>query len=306
MSILKNILSIIKNNKYLILLGFSLTLIFSVLLLPYQDINTYISSQIGVYTNGKIQFKAKTFFISPLLLLQFTDNLISYKKTEIPIKKITITPLWWQSILLNFGIKINTYSIFGGDIYFLLKKNKSKKYPLMFNANLQNISLEKLPLNSIKLGGKVSVILKTLIDPHFFNTPNINLQINSNKKIQIFSSKIPSPFGPIQVPSTSFARLKTKITTKNNTVNIKNIELGSPSDTLHIKITGTAYLKINKKKQTKSLSIKNYKLAIYIKAQQILPQWKSLFALINNYKAGNVYQFHIKGNNLSSIPEVTR
>lgn len=306
MSILKNILSFIKNNKYLILLSFALTLIFIILLLPYNDINTYISSKINTYTNGKIQFKAKKFYILPSLSLGFNDNLISYKKTEAQIKKITIKPLWLDSLLLNFGINVTAYSIFGGDITFSLKQIKSKKHNLAFNANLQNISLDKLPLNSIKLGGKVSAIFQTLIDVNLFNTPNINIKIDSNKKIQIFNSKIPSNFGPIQIPSTSFSKLKAMITTKNEVVNIKTLELGSPTDNIYIKIKGNINLKIKKERRTKILSVKSYKLSIYIKAQQVPSQLKSLFSLINSYQLGNTYSFNIKGDGLMSIPEITK
>lgn len=306
MFILKTIFSTLKQNKYLIVLGFILTFVFSILLLPYQDINTYINSQISTYTKGQVQFKSKSVFISPFLSLLFTDNLISYKKLEIPVKKISIKPLWLDSLLLNFGAEINAYSIFGGDIQFLFKKKKSKNHSLVFNANLHNISLEQLAFSSIKLSGKISAALKILMDPNFLNTPNIQLQINNRQKIKILNSKIPSPFGPLQIPSMSFSQLKAQITTKNDTLNIKALDLGSGTDNLQIKITGTVNLKIKKERSKKSLSIQNYKLGVYIKAQKVPSQWKSLFSLIKDYKVGNTYRFHIKGKSLSAIPEITK
>ncbi len=306
MFILKNLFSIIKNNKYLIILGLGLTFLFVTLLLPYQDINTYISSQINTYTNGKVQFTAKKFLISPFMELQFMDSVTSYKKIEVPIKKIAIKPLWLQSLLLNFGIEVNAHSIFEGNIQLVVKKNKSKKHPLAFNAYLQNISLEKLPLPFIKLHGKISANIKTLINPHWLYAPNIYLEVINNKKIQVFRSKIPSPFGPIQIPLIHFSKLKIKAATQKEVLNIQNLELGSSTDALYIKIAGTAALTIKKQRRKNTLSIKNYKLSVYIKAQQPPPSWKSLLALLDNYKTGNVYQFHIKGNSLNAIPELTR
>lgn len=306
MQILQKIFLTIKNNKYLILLGICLTFIFSIILLPKPEINTYINSQISAYTQGQVQFKSKSFSISPLLAMNFSKNLISYKKLEIAVKEIFIKPLWLDSLLLNFGIEINAHSIFGGDANLILKQNKNKKHPLTFNLTLQNTSLEVLPLKSIKLNGKISAALNLLIDPQLFNSPNIKLQVLSQSKIQVLHSQLPSPFGPIQIPSINFSQIKTNITTTGETLNINNLELGSNKDPLQIKITGTARLKIKKEKRKKNLSLQSYNLAIYIKSQKIPQELSSLFSLINNYKVGNVYQFHLKGSSLFSIPEITK
>lgn len=306
MSIFKYFFQFLKNNKYLLLLGFVLTLVFSVLLLPQKDINTYIQSQIKLYTKGQIQFNSQHLGVSPLLTINFTNNKIIYKKLEVDIKKISLKPLWLDSLLLNFGVQLNAYSIFGGDINLTVKKNKSKRHPLSINLNLHKISLDTLPFSSINLGGKISASLKALVDNQSFNTPNIQLQILSHNNLQILNSKIPSPFGPIQIPALNFSQFKTNITTKDEVLHINSLQLGSNKDSLKIKITGTANLKIKKIRRKNSVSIQQYKLAIYIRAQHIPKQLLSLFSLIDSYKIGNVYQFHIKGDNLSSIPEILK
>lgn len=305
MSIIRAIISILINNKALILLGFILICVFTILLLPYQDINTYISSQIRYHSKAQVQFKAKQFFIAPSLSLVFKDNVLTYKKWDIPFNRLSINILWLQSLLLNYGIQINADSIFGGKINLQINKNKNKQTPWSVKTRLENISLNQLNLNAFKFNGKISAFLKILLDPQFFNTPNIQIQIKNHNKLQSFSTKIPSAFGPIQIPAMEFSKLQLIAKTNKDILSIKNLQLGSAQDRLQIKTSGSVRLKIKKIRTGNTLSIDYYKLLVYIKAKQIPSKLQSLFALIDNYKVGHIYQFYITGKDLMSVPKIT-
>lgn len=234
-------------SKWLVLIVFSL--IFFLILFPYESAVLYLTNQLNKQTKSSVQLQYDSFFINPLgprLVFKNPKIFMTGYQNAFTAKKLTLKPSYKSLLQLKIGGHIILQWSKGSSLSLTVRKTqiKRKKLGWLFHINAQNFNPFFLsaffPIMS-KMSGKINISIEAILDPLFETQPKGSWSIRGQNIQSRFSSyTIPNnpTFGTIMFPYFKWSRIHSHGEIKNGEFIISDFSLGENKDTSQIRTRG--------------------------------------------------------------------
>lgn len=315
---------ILKKNFLVFIFSFLILIYF---LFPFGDIADLVSSKVLEATNQKIQLQFSNMDISliPVGLNLEQIHMKSSLAPEISCEKIQIRPslLSLPSILsqkksLPLG-QIYIEKIFNGDVDLKLSSAKAsekvdQRYKLDFQAqNLNLLEFKRVFQLPLELEGSLSLNGILNFDPAFSEAPDGSLNLNS-RPLSLSSLSIPTPLGPLPLPSLRFQQISAAGKFSEGQLNIESFTFGEPQDDFSGTLKG--YVKINLQANNPSQRVQfgAYSFEVQIHAKpNFISKVSTLLDILNgmippgsqkNSATGTEYRMKLTGSRFGPPPHM--
>ncbi len=250
-------------NKWLVLITFSL--LFFLVLFPYESAVLYLTNQLNKQTKSSVQLQYDSFFINPLgpsLVFRNPKIFMAGNQNAFTAKKLTLQPSYKSLLQLKPGGIITLQWLQEASLSLTVRKTQIKKKTTgwLFHIKAQNFNPFFLstffPVMS-KVSGKINISIEMLLDPLFETQPKGVWNISGQNIQSRFSSyTIPNnpTFGAITLPYFKWNQIHSNGKIQNGEIIISDFSLGENKDTSQIKTRGV--LRIDFKKHIASKRIK--------------------------------------------------
>ncbi len=315
---------IFKYKGYLGLVLLS-ALVFFALRFPYGDLSDLISSQVAEASNNMIflQFKEAGPTLTPRPGFQLREvRLSSQVMPTIESSTLTLAPSWLSLLRGAPGATISAQGLLGSNLSLTWQsRRRTAQGNPAHRVELQSPQLDLTQLtrhfnSPLTLRGLGQLELDALIEPQFEEQPEVELELDL-ASLQMESSRIPTPMGPMDVSGLSWdggLRLRGRLV--GGELIIEEGQLGQASDSLSLQVRGRLGLRLAKQRvpprgETLVPEWGNYDLRFQILAGENLPQdWNLILsALGSNLRRqtpdGERYLFRMTGPRFGPPPQIT-
>jgi len=313
------ILGIFRYHKLKILLCLVSMVAFLVLLFPYDDLSDLLTTQIAINTQGQVYVEFDKlglgFFPTPNLNMEK----VRVETAMFPsIKTDTLKLAPSISSLLSFkkGFNASAEGFMGGDAYVSFHEGEKTQEDV--RKQIIYSELEKIDLGELKKAMDLPVQLKGLanleasatIDPNFSEQPEAELTL-TGKDVQMPTSTVPTPFGPMSLPGLKWSAVNLKGRLKGSKFVIDEGHLGQASDLFNGQVKGQMDVRIVRRGNQMMTDLGAYDLRVELNVNRAIEKDLSLFlGLLDNYKSpsaeGNKYLFRANGSRFGMTPNFTR
>lgn len=305
------------SNKWKIVLTFSMTLIFFVLLFPLSDLNDLISSQVSKLTGNSVFLQFEKMHLNPL------STSISLEK--IYVETPQISSLTSETLDLSPSISALLAKKPGGKIVakgFLKGELEISMHPSSSSGNADKSKIEVIANNislkearqvanlNLPIKGELSLTSQAIADLTMTEQPELDLNITIIK-FELASTSIPlQDFGQIALPEIKLSKVELKGRLSNGKFTIENGKLGTNKDELYGEIKGDLSLSFQNIGGQIAPIIGSYNLSLDIKALPSFKEKAKLFlSFLDGYKidSGSVsnYKFKIFASQMGMPPQFT-
>lgn len=318
-----------KKNFLKAVLYIFLSLMFLVVLFPYEDLSGLVSKQIAKATRNKVFIKFENLDLN---LLPFGVDLgdIEMITPTLPVLKATslsLSPSIPKLLAMKYGGSMTAEGLLGANVYANLTMGKPSDKEEVIH-NLDDLEIEDLNLAELstlipdlpaKLKGRINVDLSDVtFEQNLKSSPAGEFNISS-QKISINSPTLNVPsLGSLSLPDLNFSKTNFKGRLIDGQLNIENAQIGDKNDVLQLTSKGKVDLKLNKLGSRILPNWSNYEFKIKLTVSDKLDEdYKSLLSTLNlflslqNYKKPSSqkgysdYTFKISGNSFRSKPNTS-
>lgn len=272
--IITPIINIFKFHKKKIGIFFASVLFFSIVLFHYNDLGDLVSGKVAEATNGSVSVQFEDLGIS---LFPFGVKLSNVYVNapmipELKAESLAISPAIWGLITGSPGVKVRLGGIFDGGIFASAQKEtKDKNEFVKVNADWSSLALrELLKLQSINLPIKGNIdgeLENVRVDLKFQQPPSGKVSLKS-KGLEMPSTPIASPLGPIDLPSLKFSELALSASLKDRDLNIETGMIGTSKDDIYGNLTGRIGVQISAYPGGVATQFNNYKINLELRVKE--------------------------------------
>jgi type II secretion system protein N len=254
-AIVEFIKNIFRYHKAKIFLFVVLSLVFSVVYFPYNDLSDKISAIVSEQTGNSVylQFDDLSLGFLPQPGLKMTNVLAeTAMASDIRAKTVRVAPsiLGLLTMKPHFG-KIQADDLFKGNLNLSLSNSSKIKAPMAVNADLDYIHfdikqiLKTFPQVPITATGNASLTANIDADLDMQSQPEGDFALQGAKiLIPAFSLNLPQAGGDIALPKLTLEKLLVKGKLKNGKLIFNDTMLGTTKDDLYAKIGGDIDLRV--------------------------------------------------------------
>jgi len=304
-------------HKWKILLTILMTLFFTVVLFPLNDLNDLISSQISKLTGNKVFLQLDKIHLNPL------SNSISFNKLYIEAPQISslsseelkVTPFISALLAKKPGGKVTAKGFLKGEVEISIHPVKSAngidKSKIEMSAH--NISLKEArhAANlSLPIKGELNLTSQALADLTMTEQPELDISLNI-LKFELASTFIPlQDFGKIALPEIKLGKIELKGRLSNGKFLIETGKFGTNKDEFYGEVTGDLFLTFQNNNGQINPIIGAYNISLDLKATQTFKDKAKLFlSFLDGYKteAGSLshYKFKVYASEMGMPPQFT-
>jgi len=282
-------------KKYFLLFILSL-LIMIYLLFPFGDIGDLVGSEIAKATQNKVQLQFEDMNLSLIPLgLKLSDvNVKTLVAPEVSSESISVYPSFLSLVSLGLFNKkipqgrVSVEKIFNGDLNLKLAQAKaSEKVKDRFNLEIEasQLSLNDLkkmiPGSSAEMDGLLSSKSSFDFDLNFQEPIDGVFNLKA-EQLKFSSLSIPTPLGPLPLPSVNFKQILSAGKISNDQLNIEQFEFGDDKDELQGSLKGRIQLSLRPQDPRNPVQLGSYSLEVQIKAKNsLISKAATLIDIIN-------------------------
>ncbi len=262
---IKKIYTLLKEHKSKWLALIVLSLVFFLILFPYESAVLYLTSQINKQTKSAIQLQYDSFAIYPLgptLVFKNPKIFIAGKQRAFTAHQLSLKPSYKSLLQLKPGGIITIRWKKNALLSLIIRKTKIKRKNPGWLLQVSTQNFNPLFLSAFfpvlsKTEGKINISMEVFLDPLFEVQPKGFWNIEGNNiQSRISSYTIPNnpTFGTIMFPYFKWSQFRSNGQIKNGEITISDLSLGKKKDTSQIKLRGVVFIDL--KKHTVSKRIK--------------------------------------------------
>ncbi|MEQ1723709.1 MAG: type II secretion system protein GspN [Pseudobdellovibrio sp.] len=304
-------------HKWKIVLTFSMTIAFLVLLFPLSDLNDLISSQVSKLTNNRVFVQFDKMHLNPLTTSISLEKV--YVETpqisSLTSEELSLRPSIAALIAKKPGGTISAKGFLKGDLEISIHPTSSAngvdKSKIDINAN--NISLNEareVANISLPIKGQLSLTSQAVADLTMTEQPEVDLNLTI-MKFELASTFVPlNDFGQIALPEIKMSKVELKGRLSNGKFTIETGKLGSTQDELYGDIKGDLSVSFQNINGQVTPVIGAYNITLDIKAKPSFKDKAKLFlSFLDGYKvdsgAVSNYKFKVYAAEMGMPPQFT-
>lgn len=317
MDLLRQLLKMIGQSKGKIFVLFVSTLVFALLLFPFDDLSDLISSQVSKLTNNSVyvQFEKLKMSLFPQPGVQLNQVYIESLRTPaISAQELIITPSVSGLIQQKPYGQISAKGLLKGDVN--LSVGKGSKSENGVERHKIDVSAKKISLHDLKEMANLPVLLKgqlnlestALADLTLQEQPDVELNLSINQ-FELPPSNVDTPMGPLTLPDLKLSSVELKGRLAAGQFVIESGTIGKPGDELYGTIKGRIGLTLVNRGKSLGHQLGAYNIEVDLKAKRSFQDRAVLFlTFIDGYKTttsdGAQYKFKVSATNPMMPPSI--
>lgn len=314
MNQLRAFLSWLINSKLKIFTLLLSTMIFLLIIFPFDDLGDLASSQVAKLTNNQVflQFDHLKINLLPIGLKMSEVYIDTSSVAGIYAKDLIITPA--ISGLINqkpYG-DIVAKGMLRGDVEISIgtgprSDNGKERFKINIDAKKISITdLKKMINLPYNINGQSDLNSEVLVDPTMADQPEAKFDLKI-QKLEVPQITIDSPMGAITLPEFVFSRVDVKGRLAAGKIYFDVINLGEEMNELHGSVKGNLAMNINSKLYPQ---FSNYSFDLDLRTKDsFLKKAGWMLAPLDSYKfpipGGSQFKFKISGLNFYGPPNIS-
>ncbi len=305
------------DKKKLIVLVLFLTMVFGILIFPYDDMSDMITALFAKNSHDQVfvQFDDLGIGFLPPSLKMSNVTLDTPVLPTLKAKKLYLAPNIAGLLAFSPGFSASIEDVLKGDIHFDLRAGKK----VSDAVKLQNITLKlkSLDLKSltgylqaqVDLEGAIGATIDAAIDPTLVEQPDGEVTLDIDK-FRLPTSTVPTMLGPVSLPNTEISHISLKGQLKGGNLDITDGVIGQQGDTINGKIKGRIGLRLIHVGNQVAPEFGAYEFKIDLNFDRAAEKNFGLFLnLFDKYRtvtgAGSRYAFRLSAQNFNVPPNPT-
>lgn len=226
--------------------------LFLMILFPLKDLSDLVTGRVAAMTGNQVyvQFDEMGIKLFPDFGLQLEKfSLETMMFPPLNVQKLTASPSIMSLITQRPAGNLSAEGIFRGDATVSVRPGKKTENGVPTQA--VTIKADKIQLQDLKqflnlpvnIKGPVNLNADGTIDLTLSSQPDISFELQSGK-IEMASSVINLPLGPVVLPDLTLSRLTVKGRLSAGQLLIEDVQLGKEGDELYGKISGQFNLEL--------------------------------------------------------------
>lgn len=317
MSYLQKFIGLFRFHKLKMLLTVFFTLLFTLMIFPYNDLGDWVSMKVSEVTQNQVfvQFENMSLSLIPQPGLKLKDVYVeSALGPQVNVGALAVSPSIRGLLTLKPGVSISAEDLFSGDVQVTTRGGQEAKggnQKQIISLSTEDVLIEKimeLVKAPLTVNGKVDASSEVDLDPQFTEQPEgkINLTV---KKFHLPASVAQTPFGPLNVPELKISKIQLKGRLKSGELFIDNLVVGNSKDELNGTIKGKVRLQLRKRGVQVTPIFGRYEFTTNLKTLPQLEKKAGLFlGFLDSYKTpdigGNKYILKLSGSRFGPPPQI--
>lgn len=236
----------ILSQKWRILAAVALVPLFVLLLFPLKDLSDFVTNRVAKETGNQVyvQFDEMSLSLIPDLGLSLDKFSVEIGgMSPITADRVGISPSPMMLATQKVQGSLSANGIFGGEATLSVKPGRKTES----GALMQQVAVEaeKIRLQDLKqllnlpigLRGAADIKAEGSVDPAFLVQPDVSFDVKANK-LEMESSSINSPMGPIVLPALNLSRITMKGRLSDAKLLLEEVLLGAEGDEFVGKVSG--------------------------------------------------------------------
>ncbi len=312
-------INIFRYHKLKIALCLFSTLIFIVLLFPYDDLADLLTTQIAMNTQNQVyvEFDKLGLGLFPTPSLSMKNvRLETAMFPSIKTDSLELSPSISSLLTFKKGFNASAEGFMGGDAYLSFREGEKTQEDV--RKQIVYSEFEKINLGDLKkamdlpiqLNGQATLEASATIDPNFTEQPDAELTL-TGKDVQMPTSTVPTPFGPMSLPGLKWSSVNLKGRLKGSKFIIDEGHLGGASDQFSGQVKGQMDVRFARRGNQVEPSLGAYDLRVELNVNKSIEKDLGLFlGFLDSYKSpmdgGNKYIFRATGARLGLTPNLSK
>lgn len=316
---LSSVFGIFKYHKLKIALGFVSMLVFMFLLFPYDDLADLLTTQIALNTQNQVYVEFDKLGLGLFPTPNLNMEKVQVETAMFPSIKANYLKLSPSiSSLLSFkkGFNASAEGIMGGDAYLSFRegdKTQEGQRKQIVYSELEKIDLAELKKAMdlpIQLKGHASLEASATVDPNFTEQPDAELTL-TGQDVQMPTSTIPTPFGPMSLPGLKWSTVNLKGRLKGSKFIIDEGHLGAAGDPFSGQVKGQMDVRFVRRGNQVMPDLGAYDLRVELNVNRAIEKDLGIFlGFLDSYKSagdgGSKYLFRANGARMGLTPNFSK
>ena len=314
---ISQLFKLIKDSKGKLFVMVLSSLLFILVLFPFDDLSDLISSQVSKLTNNSlyVQFDRLKMSIFPTPGVRMDQVYIeSVRMPSLSADELVITPSISGLIQQKPYGQISAKGFLKGDVE--LQMGKGTRTENGVERQRIEISAKKVALNDLRALGNLPIMLKgqvniegtALADLTFQEQPDVDLDLTINQ-FELPPSNVNTPMGPLTLPDLKLSTVELKGRLAAGRFIIETGTIGKPGDELYGTIKGNIGITIINQGGRFGQQIGAYNFEIDLKTKKSFQDRAALFlSFIDGYKTptadGAQFKFKVSATNPMMPPSI--
>jgi type II secretion system protein N len=318
MEYIRRILSWLFQNKGKFVLTFFSTLLFLLLLFPFDDLSDLVSSQVSKVTGNQVylQFERMGLSLLPKPGMSFDSIYVETKAIPgLKADELTLSPALSSLITQKPAGTITANGFLGGNVEVSVSSgpksdNGVERQKIVLSAKRLNLTqIRDLAQMPVVLKGNLDASSTALIDLAFREQPDIDLTLKV-EKFELPTSNIQTMMGPLTLPEIKLSSLELKGRLAAGKFLIENGVIGKSGDEIFGTIKGNMNLTLQNQGAGIAPLPGAYSFDIDLNVKKSFQDKANLFlSFIDTYKIPNVdgaqYRFKVSAGGVEYPPNIS-
>ncbi len=311
------LLYLIKNRKKTILAGIAATIIFTIVLFPYDDLSDMITELIAKNTQNQVfvQFDELGIgFFPPSLKMTKVDVEAQFLPSSVKAEVLRLAPSIAGFLAFSPGFTAKIENVMKGNIG--LTYRAGKKISDTNRMQKLNLDLSKVDMNGVakfaslpvELEGLISADLSAEIDLEFTDQPTADMVIKIIK-FRLPPSTIQVPMGggflPVALPNIELTGLNIKGQLRGSELIIEDGVIGQSGDPISGAFKGKIGLRLKRQGSTVAQEWGGYEFKLKLSLDRnVEKDFSTYLGFISSYKTltgtGSTYALRLSAPNLQT------
>lgn len=311
---LQFVLNVLRFHKLKIALFVFASLVFAVVIFPYDDLSDYVTTQISAATAQQVYVRFDSMDLDVLPAPGVHMEKVSVETPSFPrleMAELTLAPSIRSLLSFRPGVAATARDFFGGDVFLRTKTGKVDGQQNVFLES-QELSLQKLSKflkTPVPLKGRLRLNTQMDLDLTMASQPEGDIQLGLDE-FQVVSANVPTQLGPINIPDVRISTVSVAGRLSDGRLIIEEAQLGKAGDDISGKVKGEVALRLESAGGTVRALPGAYNLDLDLVVSKGLSEKAGLLLLLlDSYKradpAGHRYAVRLQGTNFASPPKVS-
>ncbi len=312
---LKLALRFIFSHKLKYLVMSVATVVFLIMLFPYNDVGDVVTSQVSQQTNNQV------YVVFDRLKAGLTSLTVENLTVETPalpaisVQEVTVNPALGMLITQKPEGTLLAKGLFRGDVELHVKPGKRTEAGV--STHVIDLSAQRLNLNELHKVAQLPVMLKGRLnlnttgtaDPTFQEQPDFDINMKIDQ-FELPASTVETMMGPLNLPELRLSQVELKGRLSAGRFNIERALVGKTGDELAGTIRGGINVQIMNQGRGVQPFIGAYQFEIDLDVKKSLKDKAALFlSFLKAYETptqdGAQYKFRLNANSLQMPPSMS-
>lgn len=305
------------NRKKEIFIAVVCYVLFSILIFPYSDLSDLVTEKVAEQTQGQVFLSFDDLglaFLPPGVNLSEVSVETGFMP-QMKMSNLSLAPSIAGLLAFKPGFVARAEGLFGGDVDLTYKTGEK----ITDELNMQQVFLEmsgtqlkplsKLANLPLEVRGTGNIEFDGQIDPGFGKQPESEIKLQL-KNILIPAGTVPTPLGPLAIPTVKFKKIDMEGRLVNGELIIEKGSVGDDDDDIRGSLTGNVDVKFVRQGNQVIPVLGGYNLKLDMTLTRGAEKNFGIFlSFIDKFKQltgnGARYPIQLKGSSFQVPPEMS-